>query len=115
MAEAIVAWNVKTGRVANWLDTGIGKTFIQLEYARLSGDRSLIVAPLAVCHQTVREAAKLGIDARYVRSDANAAGPGIWVTNYEMALQVRPVRTRRGGAGRGVDPQAELTARRGPR
>ena len=63
----IVAWDVRTGRGADWLDTGTGKTFIQLEYARLSGDRSLIVAPLAVCHQTVREAAKLGIDARYVR------------------------------------------------
>ncbi len=86
----IVAWNVRTGRVANWLDTGLGKTFIQLESARLSGDRSLIIAPLAVCHQTVREAAKLGIDARYVRSDADAAGPGIWVTNTEMAFKFDP-------------------------
>ena len=88
--KRIVAWDVKAARAANWLDTGLGKTFIQLEYARLSGDRSLIIAPLAVCHQTVREAAKLGIEARYVRSDADAAGPGIWVTNYEMALRFDP-------------------------
>jgi superfamily II DNA or RNA helicase len=88
--KQIVAWNVGIGRAANWLDTGLGKTFIQLEYARLSGDRSLIIAPLAVCHQTVREAAKLGIEARYVRSDAAAAGPGVWVTNYEMALRFDP-------------------------
>jgi len=86
----IVTWNVKTGRAADWLDTGTGKTFIQLEYARLSGDRSLVVAPLAVCHQTVREAAKLGIDARYVRSDATAVGPGVWVTNYEMVQHFDP-------------------------
>ena len=86
----IVAWDVRTGRIANWLDTGLGKTFIQLEYARLSGQRSLVIAPLAVCHQTVREAAKLGIDARYARSDDAAAGPGIWVTNTEMAVRFDP-------------------------
>ena len=57
--KRIVAWDVRTGRCADWLDTGTGKTFIQLEYARLSGGRSLIVAPLAVCHQTVREASCL--------------------------------------------------------
>lgn len=88
--KRIVTWNVQTGRAANWLDTGTGKTFIELETARLSGDRSLILAPLAVCHQTVREAAKLGIDARYVRSDDDAKGPGIWVTNYEMATRFDP-------------------------
>ena len=86
----IVAWDVRVGRIANWLDTGLGKTFIQLEFARLSGDRSLVIAPLAVCHQTVREAAKLGIDARYARSDADAAGPGIWVTNTERAFRFDP-------------------------
>jgi helicase-like protein len=86
----IVAWDVRTGRCANWLDTGLGKTFIQLEFARLSGERSLVIAPLAVCHQTVREAAKLGIDARYARSDDAAAGPGIWVTNTEMAFRFEP-------------------------
>lgn len=83
--QRIVAWAVRTGRAAVWADTGLGKTFMQLEWARLSGDRVLIVAPLAVCQQTVREAAKLGIDAQYVRSDEDADGPGVWVTNYEMA------------------------------
>ncbi|MFI6296739.1 helicase-related protein [Nonomuraea sp. NPDC050790] len=80
----IVAWAVRVGRSAVWADTGLGKTFIQVEWARLSADRTLIVAPLAVCQQTVREAAKLGVSARYVRSENDAAGPGIWVTNYEM-------------------------------
>jgi superfamily II DNA or RNA helicase len=86
----VVAWAVHRGRAALWEDTGLGKTFQQLEWARLSGARSLVIAPLAVCHQTVREAAKLGIEARYVRSDADAAGPGVWVTNYEMALRFDP-------------------------
>jgi hypothetical protein len=86
----IVAWAVRTGRAAIWADTGLGKTWLQLEAARLAGDRALIVAPLAVCHQTVREAAKLGIDTKYVRSLDRMPPPGIWVTNYEMALRFDP-------------------------
>ena len=88
----IVAWAIRTGRAAVWADTGTGKTFMLLEFARLAGDRALVVAPLAVCHQTVREAAKLGIDARYVRDESDADGPGIWVTNYEMALRFDPAK-----------------------
>lgn len=79
----IVQWAVRTGRAAIWADTGLGKTVMQLEWARLSGEWSLIVAPLAVCQQTVREAEKLGIHATYVREQPS--GPaGIWVTNPEM-------------------------------
>lgn len=86
----IVAWAVRTGRAAVWADTGLGKTFMQIEWARLSGRRALIVAPLAVCQQTVREAAKLGVAARYVRSDKDAQGDGLWVTNYEMVQHFDP-------------------------
>lgn len=88
----IVAWAVRTGRAAVWADTGLGKTFMQVEWARLSAERALIVAPLAVCQQTVREAAKLGVIARYVRSEQEAAGPGLWVTNYEMTPHFDPAR-----------------------
>ncbi|YCK35149.1 helicase-related protein [Actinomadura sp. ATCC 39365] len=86
----IVAWAVRTGRAAVWADTGLGKTFMQTEWARHSAERALIVAPLAVCQQTVREAAKLGITVRYVRSESDAAGPGLWVTNYEMTPHFDP-------------------------
>jgi hypothetical protein len=86
----IVAWAVHTGRAAIWADTGLGKTFMQVEWARLSAERALIVAPLAVCQQTVREAAKLGVTARYVRSEQEAAGPGLWITNYEMTPHFDP-------------------------
>lgn len=86
----IVCWAVETGRCAIWADTGLGKTFMQLEWARLSGDTALIVAPLAVCHQTIREAVKLGIGARYVRHDTEITGPGIWITNYEMVEHFDP-------------------------
>jgi len=80
----IVVWAVRTGRAAIWADTGLGKTLMQIEWARLSGATSLIVAPLAVCTQTVREAATVGITASYVRDPSQMTGPGIYVTNYEM-------------------------------
>jgi hypothetical protein len=88
----IVAWAVRTGRAAIWADTGLGKTFMQLEWARLSGDRVLIVAPLAVCHQTVREGERLGLHLTYVRDDGEADGPGLWVTNYERVPDFDPAK-----------------------
>jgi hypothetical protein len=84
----ITAWAVRKGRAAIWADTGWGKSFAQIEWARLSGRRALIVAPLAVCQQTVREAAKLGIEARYLREDDGQ--PGLVITNYEMADRFDP-------------------------
>ena len=81
----IVAWAARTGRAAIWADTGLGKTFMQVEWARLVAGTALIIAPLAVCQQTVREAAKIGVTARYVRSGDEIDSPGLYVTNYEMA------------------------------
>lgn len=86
----IVQWACRVGRAAIWADTGLGKTVMQLEWARLVGKCPLIVAPLAVCAQTVREAAKLGIDATYVRDGADATGHDVYVTNYEMVEHFDP-------------------------
>ena len=86
----IVRWAVKTQRAAIWADTGLGKTMMQLEWAKHSGDTSLVLAPLAVCHQTVREAEKLGINAEYVRNSSEITGPGVWVTNYENVPNINP-------------------------
>jgi hypothetical protein len=88
----LVAWAVRIGRAAIWADTGLGKTLMQLEWARLSGERVLIVAPLAVCHQTVREGERIGIPSAYVRNDEEADGPGVWITNYERITGFDPAR-----------------------
>lgn len=83
--KEIVTWAAKVGRAAIWADTGLGKTVMMLEWARLSGETALIVAPLAVCQQTAREAKnRLGITATYVRDQSEVTGPGIWITSYEM-------------------------------
>ncbi len=88
----IVQWAAQTGRAAVWADTGLGKTFMQVEWLRhvTAGGYGLIVAPLAVCHQTVREASKLDVHATYVRSSDAIDRPGIYVTNYEMVQHFAP-------------------------
>jgi hypothetical protein len=79
----IVAWAVGRGRAAIFADCGLGKTFMQLEWARLVTDKpSLIVAPLSVARQTQREADRLGMGVEYVRETPSR--PGVYVTNYEM-------------------------------
>lgn len=88
-AEA-VAWAVRKGRCALFWDCGLGKTFAQLEWARLSADTALIVAPLSVARQTVREAARIDVDVKYVRDGADIDGPGLWITNYEMVERFDP-------------------------
>lgn len=86
----IVRWAARKGRAALFEDCGMGKTIQQLEWARLAADTSLILAPLSVARQTIREAAKVDVDARYVRSGDDVTGPGVWVTNYEMAARFDP-------------------------
>lgn len=82
---ALVEWAVRKGRGALFADCGLGKTPMQLAWAenvaRHTGGRVLIVTPLAVSHQTVREGEKFGIEVR--RSDDGTAHNGITVTNYE--------------------------------
>ena len=83
----IMPWLIKRGRAALFLDTGLGKTIIQLVWAdivcRHTGGNVIILAPLAVSAQTVREAARFGINVTPCRSQADVK-PGINITNYEM-------------------------------
>jgi len=90
----LVQWGAKVGRAALWADTGLGKTICQVEWARAmaapTDGTALILAPLAVCAQTVREAAKVDVHATYVRSGDDITDPGLYVTNYEMTPRFDP-------------------------
>jgi hypothetical protein len=66
-------------------DTGMGKTRMQTEWARLIADRSLILAPLSVARQTVREAVKIDAPVRYIRRPEQIEPGTISITNYELA------------------------------
>lgn len=77
----------KKGRIAIFLDTGLGKTLIQLSIAnniiRHTNKPVLILTPLAVAFQFLKEAEKLGIDdIEYSRSGKFTKK--IVICNYEM-------------------------------
>ncbi len=81
----IVTWALKRGRAAIFADCGLGKTPMQLEWARHIPGRVLILAPLAVANQTVREGDKFGIPVTYARNQKESnSGHSITITNYEM-------------------------------
>lgn len=82
-------WALQKGRAALFEDAGLGKTRQQLEWARLTGVKTLILAPLTVARQTVGEAAKLGIELNYARQQSEATGQ-LTITNYEMLHQFDP-------------------------
>ena len=85
----LVQWAVRKGRCAIFADCGLGKTYMQLEWAKLMGGRCLILAPLAVAQQTIAEGLALGMNVRYVRSQSQV-GDGISIANYEMAEHFAP-------------------------
>lgn len=77
----IVRWALKRGRAAIFADCGMGKTAMQLSWAQQIPGKVLILAPLAVAQQTVREGGKFGIDLTYSRGTCDAR---ITISNYEM-------------------------------
>jgi len=78
----LVAWAARKGRAAIWADTGLGKTRMQLEWARALGHKTIIAAPLAVTSQTIEEAADIGIPVSYARTPDEITDT-ITITNYE--------------------------------
>ena len=91
--EAVIRFALMSGKSAAFLDTGLGKSFIELEFARQcaeeTGKPSLILTPLAVAGQMVREGQKFGIYARQIREQAEV-GSGIMVANYERLPKLAP-------------------------
>jgi DNA modification methylase len=90
--RAITHLKLQRGRGAIFSGCGTGKTPMQLEWARVIAERCgpvLILAPLAVSAQTVREGLKFGIEVTYARSMPTHP-QGITITNYEMLSHFNP-------------------------
>lgn len=89
----VIAWACQKGRAALFQDCGLGKTPQQLEWARLVHEKTngpiLIVAPLAVNKQTIKEGIKFNIKVNSAR-DQSEVKPGLNVTNYEMVDHFDP-------------------------
>ena len=82
----IVTKALKNGKFAIFADCGLGKTFMQLEWAyqvsKYTNKPVLILCPLAVAGQTIQEGQKFG----YIVKKVNGAimEQGLYITNYEQ-------------------------------
>ena len=79
----IVRWALRKGRAAIFADCGLGKTYMQIAWANALQCRTLILAPLCVAEQTVKEAASLGLSVRYALNGHDAGDARMVITNYE--------------------------------
>lgn len=78
--------HLRVGAGGCFLDTGLGKTEVQLEFCQkaieATNEKALIWTPLAVAQQTKRRADRWGYEARVIREQSEA-GPGINICNYD--------------------------------
>jgi len=90
--QQLVDWSLRKGRSAIFADCGLGKTPIQLVWAenvhRHTNKPVLIMTPLAVGAQTVREGEKFGIEVH--RSATGFVNKGINIVNYERLHYYNP-------------------------
>ncbi len=96
-----VEWALRRGKAALFESVGLGKTRQQLTYAHEAslyledmGESSavLILTPLAVAAQTVREAERIGIAAKYCKAPEDEEPGVITVTNYDRLERFNPKR-----------------------
>ena len=88
----LVEWAVRQGRCALFEDCGLGKSVQELVWAenilRKEGGSVLLLTPLAVGMQMVREGEKFGIEVNRTRN--GEVRRGINVTNYQQLHKYRP-------------------------
>lgn len=78
---------LRAGCAALFYDTGLGKSYMALAWGERIVEATnrpvLMLAPLAVAGQHAREAARFGIEARVVKSQADVKGAAIAIANYD--------------------------------
>jgi superfamily II DNA or RNA helicase len=89
-----VDYALRLGQAGIFLDTGLGKTAIELEFshqaAKATGQPSLILCPLAVAPQIMLEAKKFGYEEIQVIKERHQVGPGINICNYDRLHKLEP-------------------------
>lgn len=85
----VIEKSVRKGRIAVFLDTGLGKTLVQLSIAHNvvnhTNKKVLILTPLAVAFQFILEAEKIGIDDIEYSKDGKHTKK-IVICNYERQI-----------------------------
>ena len=83
----IVRWAVQGGNRAIFASFGLGKSVMQCEWLRqiinAAGGSGLIVCPLGVRQELIRDAAMVGVTLKFIRSAADMDSEHqFYVTNY---------------------------------
>lgn len=88
-----VEHSLRVGASGCFLDTGLGKTEVQLEFCQraieVTNEKAIIWTPLAVASQTKRRAERWGYEARVIREQSEA-GTGINICNYDRRDKIDP-------------------------
>lgn len=101
--RVLTQWACAGGNRAIFALFGLGKTRIQLDIMRLcllktEATHALITAPLGVRREFFKDAEAMGIPLRFIRSDAEIAEPGIYLTNFESVREGKVTPARFGAA-----------------
>ena len=85
---------LKSGRFAMFEDCGLGKTFQQLEWSQKVMEHInkpiLIIAPLGVIGQTIKEGERFGYVVTEIRATDTDINAGIYITNYDNIDNIDP-------------------------
>lgn len=82
--KTVVEKLLGVGKGAAFLDTGMGKTSIQIEWARQLDKSTLFVCPLAVADQTIKEAELFDVEI------TKMGGSKFEVVNYDSVHKINP-------------------------
>ncbi|MGL5003047.1 MAG: helicase, partial [Casimicrobium sp.] len=89
-----VEFALRAGRSALFYDTGLGKTRMMLDWGRCVVEYTnkpvLMLAPVAVAKQHLREAEIMGMDASISRFGMPPSSPKVVITNYERLEKFDP-------------------------
>lgn len=92
--SSVAEYSIRAGRSAALIDCGMGKSIISLVWAenviRYTNRSVLILAPLAVADQFVREGEKFGIEVTRSKDGKWPAGKRLIVANYERLHYFAP-------------------------
>lgn len=92
--SSLTDWMIRKGRGATLASCGLGKTPMQLvrsaNIVRKTNKRSLILTPLAVAQQTMKEAEKFGIECVRSSDGKFKSTAKIVVTNYDRLHYFNP-------------------------
>lgn len=86
--------HLRAGAAGCFLDTGLGKTEVQLEFCQKAMEATnltpIIWTPLAVAGQTLRRAQKWGYEAKVIRDQSEARAGVINICNYDRRDRIDP-------------------------